>query len=295
MQVGFIGLGAMGRPIAANIAKAGWPLAVFNRTAAKAAGLEGKTLRVVRSPAEAAAGADVVVTMLADDAAVEAVAFGSGGILETLRKDAIHVSMSTISVAFSRRLAAAHGAAGQGYVAAPVFGRPEAAAAAKLWVVAGGAKGLVERCRPLFERMSQGVFHVGEIPESANAVKLAGNFLIVAMLEALGEALALARKSGVEPGRFLEIANTALFKSPLYENYGRLAVEQRFEPAGFRLRLGLKDVGLALAAAAQAEVPMPTAGLIHGQLLSAVARGMGDLDWSALTRVIAENAGLRGP
>ena len=291
-RTGFIGLGGMGRAMAANVLAAGWPVAVFNRTPGREQGLPREHLRVAGSPADAARDAEIVVSMLADDAAVEAATFGPNGLLSGLAEDAVHVCMSTISIACSRRLAAAHAERGRGYLAAPVFGRPEAAAAAKLWIVAGGRASLVERCRPLFERLGQGVFHVGEEPEKANLVKLAGNFTIAATLEALAEAFALVRKSGIEPRQFLEIINGALFKSPLYETYGSLQVDERFEPAGFKLRLGLKDLSLVLAAAAAAEVPMPVGNVIHSHMLSGMAQGMGDIDWSGLARIVARNAGL---
>lgn len=290
MKTGFVGLGSMGRPMATSLLRAGHELTVFNRTRSRAEELAGEGARVADSPAEAARAAEVLITMLADDHAVEEVTFN--GVIGGLARGAIHVSMSTISVACSKRLAAAHRAAGQCYIAAPVFGRPEAAAAAKLWVVAAGPPGEIERCRPLFDAIGRDVFVVGDEPSAANVVKLAGNFMLASMLETLGEAVALARKSGVDARRFIEIMTGTLFKSPAYETYGKLIAEERFEPAGFRLRLGLKDVNLALDAAEGAAVPMPLASLIRDHLLSAIARGYGDKDWSALSRVIAENAGL---
>jgi 3-hydroxyisobutyrate dehydrogenase-like beta-hydroxyacid dehydrogenase len=203
--------------------------------------------------------------------------------------------MSTISVALSKRLAEAHAAAGQAYIAAPVFGRPDVAAAAELWVVAAGPAEPLERCRSVFDAISQGLWLVGEEPWTANVVKLAGNFAIAAMLEALGEAFALVRKSGAEVHQFLQIINSALFKSPLYETYGSMIADERYEPAGFKLALGLKDVRLALAAADAAATPMPLASLIRDHLLSAIAHGQGDMDWAGLAQVIAENAGLGEP
>lgn len=290
MKTGFVGLGSMGSPMAVNLLRAGHELTVFNRTRSRAEELAGEGARVADSPADAARNAEALITMLADDHAVEEVLFN--GVIGGLRRGAIHISMSTISVACSKRLAGAHRAAGQFYVAAPVFGRPDAAAAAKLWVVAAGPPEQIGRCRPLFDAIGQGVFVVGGEPSAANVVKLAGNFMLASMLETLGEAVALARKSGVDARRFLEIMTGTLFKSPAYETYGTLIAEERFEPAGFRLRLGLKDVKLALGAADGAAVPMPLASLVRDHLLSAVARGYGDKDWSALARVIAENAGL---
>jgi 3-hydroxyisobutyrate dehydrogenase-like beta-hydroxyacid dehydrogenase len=290
MRIAFIGLGRMGMPMAANLLKANHTLSVWNRTAARAAKLQAQAARVATSPSEAAAGADLLITMLADDPAVEQVIFGNGALAQ-LPASAVHASMSTISPALSRRLAEAHADAGQGYVAAPVFGRPEAAAAAKLWVVASGPARQVERCRPAFEAIGQGVFVVGTQPEAANIVKLSGNFLLASTIEAIAEALTLVRKSGVEPGAFMAVMN-ALFRSPIVENYGKAMVEGRFEPAGFALKLGLKDLRLALAAADAAEVPMPLAGLLHDRFLTASARGLGEIDWAGVARVVAESAGL---
>lgn len=295
MKIGFIGLGSMGQPMAQNLLQAGHELKVYNRTSQAAEPLRQFGATVANSPAEAVRDVEVIITMLADDAAVEAVLFGSdavAGALNALAKDAIHLSMSTISVAFSQRLAETHALAGQGYLAAPVFGRSEVAAQAALWIVAAGDAQIVERCRPLFEAMGQGVFNVGVEAWMANLVKLTGNFMIAAALETMGEAFALMRKSGVAPEQFLEIVNTALFKSPLYQNYGSLIVQERYEPAGFKLRLGLKDVRLVLGAAESMAVPLPLASLIRDRFLTAIAHGQGEMDWAGLAQVAAENAGL---
>jgi 3-hydroxyisobutyrate dehydrogenase-like beta-hydroxyacid dehydrogenase len=287
--IGFIGLGNMGLPMATNLAKAGFQVLAYNRTPKSSL---PESLEAVDTPA-AAAAPGIVVTMLADDAALEAVCQGARGVLAGLPNGGFHVSMSTISPTTSSRLAEAHAERGQQYVAAPVFGRPERAAAAELWVLVAGPAEAVSRVTPLVEAMSQGQFPLGERPESANVVKLAGNFLITSVLEALGEAYALARKAGIAPSELLDVVNTALFKSPLYETYGRLVAEQRFSPPGFRLRLGLKDVRLLLDTAEAHETPMPLASLVRDQMLTGIARGMGDLDWAALTQVIADNAGCR--
>jgi 3-hydroxyisobutyrate dehydrogenase-like beta-hydroxyacid dehydrogenase len=291
MKAGFIGLGNMGQPMAHNLLKARHELVVYNRTRSRAEELARGGAQVAGTPAEACAPG-VVLTMLADDHAVAECVFGAGGILKALPAGGVHVSMSTISTALSRRLAEAHAAEGQSFVAAPVFGRPEAAAAARLVVVAAGPAEALERCRPLLEAVSRKLFVIGAEAPAANILKLAGNFLIASMLESLAEAFALARKSGMDPAQLLEIVNGALFQSPLYENYGKLMVEQRYAPAGFKLHLGLKDIRLALAAAEAANVPMPLASLLRDHLLSAVARGQGELDWASLARVLAENAGL---
>src|ERR1700723_1800172 len=200
-------------------------------------------------------------SMLADDAAVEGVFFGDGNGLSALGQGAIHISMSTISVAFSDRLAEAHRKAGQAYVAAPVFGRPEAAAAAKLFVVAGGPGQTLAQCQPLFDAIGQRTFAVGDKPSSANLVKLSGNFLLAAMIECLGEAFALVRKGGVDPHAYLEILTNTLFSAPAYKTYGTIIADQKYEPAGFKMSLGLKDIRLALAAPDPLAPPMPGASL----------------------------------
>lgn len=295
MKVGFIGLGNMGHAMAANLLGAGYTLSVYNRTRAKAESLGQRGARVADSPAEAARGADVVFTMLADDAAVEEAALGKSGLIHGLEQGALHVSSSTISVALSERLAEAHKKAGQGYVSAPVFGRPEAAQAKQLWVVAAGAKGDVERCRPLLEAVGRGLSVLGEKPSAANVAKLSGNFLIASMMEALGEAFALTRKSGIEPQVFLELFQAVFAKSPIFERYAVLIAGEQYQPAGFALRLGLKDLRLVSQAADAAQVPMPLASLVRDHFLGGVARGMGDDDWSALGALAAERAGLGKP
>jgi 3-hydroxyisobutyrate dehydrogenase-like beta-hydroxyacid dehydrogenase len=292
MRVGFIGLGSMGLPMAQNLLTAGHELVVYNRTRSRADGLARSGARVADSPREAAAGVEVLLTMLADDAAVEDVIFGENGALPALARGAIHVGMSTTSPALARRLAAAHEAEGQSYVAAPVFGRPEMAKAAKLWIVAAGAPEVLERCGPVFAPMGQGVETVGAEPSGANVVKIAGNFLLAAAIEAMGEAFALVRKHAIEPARFLEIVNGRLLRSPIYESYGTLIAAERFEPAGFKLKHGLKDVGLALDAGGALAAPLPFASLMRDHFLSAIAWGWADSDWAALAKVSAVNAGL---
>lgn len=291
MRVAFLGLGRMGDPMARRLAGA-FELAVFNRDMARAKPFEALGARVAGSVREAVAGAEVTVTMLSDDAAEEALAFGPGGLLEVLAPEAIHVSMSTIGVAMSARLAETHAEAGQGFVAAPVFGRPPAAASGQLWILAAGPEDQVARCHPLFQCLSQGVFPLGERAATAHAMKLAGNSLLVTVVEALGEAFAYGEKAGVAPETTLKILNTALLKSPLAEAYGGAVARGDFEPAGFALRLGLKDVSLALRAAEAYQAPLPIASLLHDRLLSAVAKGYGDQDLAALSRLSREEAGL---
>lgn len=291
MRVAFIGLGNMGAPMARNLIRAGHDVTVYNRTRAKAEPLAADGARIADSVAQAVRGCEVAVTMLADDHAVEQAIFGADGMLPALPRGAVHMSASTISVEMSKRLAAIHTAAGQGYIATPVLGRPEAAAAGKLWVIAAGPPGLVERSQPLISALGRGFTIVGEDPWQANVVKLASNFMIVSLIETLGEAFALLRKAGIPVHQFLEIANS-LFGSPVFGVYSQLIADEKYEPAGFRMKLGMKDVRLALAAAEEQAVPMPLAGIVRDHFLQGIALGYGDQDWSAIARVIAANAGI---
>jgi len=276
----------MGSAMARNLVRAGHDVTAWNRTRAKAEAIEGA--RVADSAADACRDAEAVLTMLSDDAAVEEVA---GAIAEALPARAIHCSCSTISTAMARRLAALHGERGQGYLSTPVFGRPEAAEAKKLIVVAAGEPDAIERCRPLFDAIGRQTFVAGSEPWQANAVKLCGNFMIASMLETFGEAFATLRKAGVDPHLFLDTMN-ALFGSPVYANYGRIVAGGRFEPAGFALRLGLKDARLVLQAAEECASPMPIASLVRDRLLSAMANGQAEMDWSSIALVSARAAGL---
>lgn len=281
MRVAFIGLGRMGSAIARNLLRGGHELTVYNRTREKAEALAGEGARIATTPAEACAGAEAAMTMLADDHAVEEVVFGRDGIARGLT--GVHVSSSTISTAMARRLTAELGAR---QVSAPVFGRPEAAEAKKLIVVAAGPADTVERCRPLFDAIGRATFIAGIEPWQANAVKLCGNFMIASMLETFGEAYATLGKAGVDAHLFLGVMN-ALFASPVYANYGRTIADQQFEPAGFALKLGLKDMRLMLETAEECLSPMPLANLVHDHMLAAVAKGQGELDWSSVARVMA--------
>lgn len=292
MKAGFIGVGAMGSGMARNLIKAGHKVTVYNRTRSRADELKSDGATVAETAGQAAAGAEAVFTMLADDHALEEVTFGAGKLLESLPEGSIHLSASTISVQLSRRLAAAHREKRQHYVAAPVFGRPEAAAAAKLFVVAAGPQSQIERCQPLFDSVGQKTFVAGEDPAMANVVKLAGNFLITTIIEGLAESFALARKSKVDPGQMLEILTGSLFPAPIYKNYGAMVAHEKFEPVGFKLRLGAKDNRLVLSAAEEAGVPMPIASLVRDQFLAAMAQGMSEDDWAAVARVVYRNAGL---
>jgi 3-hydroxyisobutyrate dehydrogenase-like beta-hydroxyacid dehydrogenase len=294
MDVGFIGLGHMGQAMARNLLKSTINVTVWDRTPSHAEALREDGAMVADTPAAACTG-EVVITMLAEDRAVEDVILGSGRVIRALPENAVHVSMSTITVALSQELTEAHRTAGQHFVAAPVFGRPEAAAAAQLHIVAAGEAEPVDRCRPLFDAMGQKTFVLGAFPPAANLVKLGGNFLIASVIQSLGEAVALMRKADVPAHRFLEILTESLFAAPVYKTYGQLILDEKYQPAGFRMPLALKDIRSVLAAAEAKAVPMPVASLIHDRLMTQVARGNDDLDWSGLARLAAEDAGLEPP
>jgi len=290
MKVGFLGLGQMGAGMAANLIKAGHEVTVYNRSVEKTKPLAEKGATVAATVADACTGA-AVYSMVADDKALEAMAFGEGGILESLPKGAIHISASTISVALSEKLTQAHAAAGQRFVAAPVFGRPEAAAAAKLFVVAAGDPGALAECAPLFEAVGQRSFIFGETPSVANIIKLSGNFLIGSVIESLGEAMALVGKAGVDAQQYLDLLTSTLFNAPVYKTYGGLIAGGVFEPAGFAAPLGLKDVRLALAAGDALNVPLPIASLLRDRFLALMAAGGETLDWSAIGKLAAKDSG----
>ena len=292
MDVGFIGLGSMGRAMASNLIKAGHSLRVWNRTPAAAKDLVAAGARAVHSPGEAFA-ADVVITMLADDAAIREIVLDKGA-LDGAKAGTVHVNMATISVALAQELVAIHKQRGVPYVAAPVFGRPEAAEAAKLNILVAGDEAAVSRVQPLLDAMGQKTWPLGPEPHRANAVKLAGNLMIAAAIEAMGEATALGRAHGVSSADVLDVLTNTLFASPVYKGYGASIAANTYEPAGFKLRLGLKDVRLALQAGDAANVPLPFGSVLRDNLLAAVAQGDGEKDWSALADLAHRRAGLKG-
>lgn len=294
MKIGFIGLGNMGAAMAANLLKAGHEVTAYNRSPGKVTALAAQGARPAASVSDACQG-DVVVTMLANDDAVQAVTFGDDGILASLSEGAIHVSSSTVSTALAERLTEAHATAGQGFVAAPVFGRPEAAAAAKLFVVAAGAPATVDKVSPVFDAVGQRTFVLGEDPQAANLVKISGNFLIASVIESLGEAMALVSKAGVDKQQYLELLTSTLFDAPVYRTYGGLLAREEFTPAGFAATLGLKDVKLALSAGEELQVPLPVASLLRDRFLTLLATGGADLDWSAVGALSAWEAGAGHP
>ena len=284
MNVGFIGLGQMGSAMAANLVKAGHHVTVWNRSPAKAVDLVAAGATLAETPAAAAHG-DVVMTMLADDSALEAVVYGDDGILNA---PALHVSHSTIGVALADRLARDS----DRYISAPVFGRPPAAEAGKLFVVAAGADDLIDRCEPLFEAIGQRVFRVGARPSAANLVKLSGNFMIMAAVEAMAEAMTLAEKGGVDRATLLEVLTGTLFSAPVYKTYGDMLVADAFKPAGFAAPLGLKDMNLVDAAASTSRTPMPLLGIVRDHLRTAIALEGEDVDWAGAGLAVRRAAGL---
>jgi 3-hydroxyisobutyrate dehydrogenase-like beta-hydroxyacid dehydrogenase len=290
MKVGFIGLGAMGSGMASNLVAAGHHLVVWNRSEAAMAKLASLGAKAVSTPDRAAQG-EVLHSMLANDQAVREV-FLDGGLLDALDPGTVHVNHATISVALARQLAEAHAKRGLGYVAAPVFGRPDVAAAGKLNMVVAGAPGAIEKARPLLEVMAARLWPMGEQPERANVVKLAGNFMIGTAIESLAEASVLTRAYGVSTVDFIELMTSTLFASPVYQVYGKAMAEERFSPPGFALPLGLKDVMLTQDAAQAERVPMPLAGVLRDSLLEALADGADGLDLAALAKASVRRANL---
>jgi len=290
MNLGFLGLGQMGVGMAANLLKAGHAVTVYNRSPGKAAALVAQGATQAASIADACRG-DAVFTMVADDKALRALALGESGIIASLPKNAIHISSSTISVALAEELDQAHAKAGQRFISAPVFGRPDAAAAAKLAVVAAGPADTIAACAPLFDAIGHRTFILGDTPPIANLVKLSGNFLIASVIETLGEAMALVGKAGVDLHAYLDMLTSTLFAAPVYKTYGNLIANGVFEPAGFAAPLGQKDIRLTLAAAEHLNVPMPVASLLRDRFLTLLANGGETLDWSAIGKLAARDSG----
>ena len=293
MKIGFIGLGHMGAAMAGNLVRAGHDVSVFNRSPGRNALLIALGARAAASVAEACGG-EAVITMLADDDAASGIALGDGGLIAHLPVGAIHLSMSTISVALSKNLAKAHAQAGQRYIAAPVFGRPEMAATAKLFIVAAGDPAAIDECQPLFHAMGQKTVTIGTEPAAANLVKLSGNFLLASAIEALGEAVALIGKAGIDRQAYVELLTSTVFNTPAYKTYGTLIAQGKFEPAAFSAPLGYKDIRLALAAAESLGVPMPLGSLLRDRFLRLLAQGGNQLDWSAVGGMATQDAG-EGP
>lgn len=292
MRVGFIGLGRMGRAIAGRVADAGYDLTVWNRTPGLTSDLERSGAVASPSISDACAGRDVVISMVADDAALLEVALGPGGIAESLEPRTIHLAMGTHGVAAVLEVAAGHANARQTLVAAPVLGRPDVAASGGLGIVAGGPPAAVDQVRPLLGAIGHHTFDAGDNPESATAIKLANNFVLGCSIEAMAEAFALARRYGVAPAVLYEVLTEGLFSAPAYKVYGQIIVDEAYDRIGFTTRLALKDVDLALAAAGAAGVPLPSGGVLRDRLLAAIAQGDAELDWAVLGREQARSSGF---
>jgi 3-hydroxyisobutyrate dehydrogenase-like beta-hydroxyacid dehydrogenase len=292
MKVGFIGLGRMGRHIARRIMTGGHDLAVYNRNPAKAEEFANSGARVACTIAEACADRDVVITMLTDDAALADVAYRHEGVKDSLSQGAIHLAMGTHGVDAMRALDAAHAMAGQVLVAAPVLGRPEAAEAGTLGIVAAGLAEAVKTCAPLFEVVGRRTFEAGPDPVGACAIKLSNNFVLGSAIETMGEAFALVRKYGVAPDVLYQVLTDGLFSSVAYKTYGRIIATEAYDQVGFSALLGLKDAALILAAAEAARVPLPSANTLRDRLLGAIAHGDGDKDWAVIAREQARASGI---
>ncbi len=290
--IAVIGLGGMGRGVAGRLLEAGFRVRVWNRTASAADALVARGAERAASPAEVVEPGGAAITIVANDAALESVTTGPGGFASRLGADGVHVSMSTISVGLARRLAACHAAAGGDWVAAPVFGRPEAAAAGKLWILQSGRPEALARVRPVLQAVSQGIFDFGAEPDAAPAGKIAGNFLIASAMEAMGEAFALLEKRGIDARAFHEMMSRTIFASVIHQNYGRFILDRAFSPPGFKLTLGAKDVGLALDAGSESEVPLPLDSLLRDRFLAAQAQGRSELDWTSVALNARADAGL---
>jgi 3-hydroxyisobutyrate dehydrogenase-like beta-hydroxyacid dehydrogenase len=290
-SIAVIGLGAMGAGAARRLLDQGQRVKVWNRSAAKVTPLVELGAEAAESPGEAAADARIVITFLADDRALEEVVLGPDSVASRLGGGGVHLSMSTIAPATARRLAAAHAERGAAYVAAPVFGRPDAAASGQLWIVTSGDATAKAVVRPVLETLGQGIHDFGDDPAAAHIVKLAGNFLIAAASEAMAEAYTLGEKGGLDRVQLAEFFGSTLFPSRIYQNYGKAIAEHRYEPAGFKLKLGLKDLRLVLGTADACEMPMPLASLLHDRLLALAAQGHGEIDWTGIGLGVASDAG----
>lgn len=294
MDIGFVGTGNMGSGMVESLLRRGHKVTVYNRTAQKAQRLVDLGAHAVRSIAEACQF-PVVFSMLADDRALEEVTLRANGILESLPEGAIHVSSGTVSVNLAQRLAHSHSSARRAFVSAPVFGRPDAAASGRLFVLAAGRPQALEQLMPLLEALGQRTFVVGEEPHVANLIKLSGNFLIAAVIEILGEAMALTDKGGVDRHRYLEILTSTLFGAPVFKTYGTLLADRKFTPAGFAAPLGQKDIRLTLQAAEALAVPMPVASVLRDRFLTLAAHKREHLDWAAIGYLAAVDAGAEFP
>jgi 3-hydroxyisobutyrate dehydrogenase-like beta-hydroxyacid dehydrogenase len=292
MKIGLVGLGRMGQGMGARLLGAGHELVAYNRTPGKSADLEKAGAKAASSLAAACKDRDLVISMVADDAALNEVALGAGGIRESLAKDAVHVAMGTHSAGAIQALAAAHAEKGQAFVAAPVLGRPDAAAAGQLVIVAAGPSMALTKCGPAFSAMGRKTVVAAATPESALAIKLANNFVLGCAIQTMAEGFSLVRKYGVNPQVFYDVMTEGLFAAPAYKVYGKLMVDSSYDKPGFTTKLGLKDIKLALAAAELVHVPLPSGSVVRDRLVGAIAHGDGDKDWAVLGREQARACGL---
>ncbi|MDF2432589.1 MAG: hypothetical protein JWP44_2220 [Mucilaginibacter sp.] len=292
-KIGFIGLGNMGIHMAKNLISAGYHLRVYNRTMSKAEELDAAAITQCKTPAEAADGVHAIVSMVSEDEVLKQVVLGEDGILKKPSKNSVHISMSTVLPETAKQLAKEHQDAGSLYLAAPVFGRPEAAAAKKLFICTSGSQQAKEIAKPILENIGQGIVDFGEDAGGANVVKIAGNFMIMASLEIMAEAFTLAEKNGVDSLKVAEFFGSTIFNAPIFQNYGKLIANKQYQPVGFKTKLGYKDARLALNLAQQSQTPMPVATAVHNRLLAAVAKGWGETDWvEGVGRGVTEDAGL---
>lgn len=289
MNIGFLGLGTMGRPMAANLVKAGHHVRVWNRSQEPVAALAAEGAFAAATPQEASNDAEIVVSMLADDEATRAVVI-DGGALEAMTPGSVHINMATVSVACARDLERRHHDKGVRYVAAPVLGRVNVAEAGQLNILAAGDPGALRDVQPIFDILGQKTWVFGDRPEQANAVKLAVNTMIAAAIGAMGEGIALSQGYGIPKADFVDLITSTIFSAPVYKGYGGAIAEERFEPAGFKLALGLKDVRLTMEAAESAHVPLPIASVLRDNHLDSLAHGEGHWDWAALARVSTRRA-----
>jgi len=290
MDIGVIGLGAMGSGIAANLVKAGYSVVVWNRSSGPVETLTALGAVAAASPVDAFQG-EATVTMLADDPAVRHIILDSGA-LERARSGLVHIVSATISVALSQELERRHADLGLGYVAAPVLGRPDVAEQGQLNVLVAGDDAAIAKVQPLLDVIGKRTWRVGEAPHQANVAKLQVNFMIAAAIETMAEAFTVAEKSGVNPSFMYELITETLFSAPAYKTYGQFIVDQQFQPAKFKLKLGLKDIRLALAAGEAVDAPSPLAALLRDNFIDAIAHGGADLDWAGLATVARRRAGL---
>lgn len=292
-KIGFIGLGHMGLPMAQNLMQAGFDVTVYNRTKEKAQPLIDAGAKLAMKPYEVVEPGCTVITMLANDEAVKEIVKGKDGIAAALGKDETHISMSTVAPTTTDEIYEAHQRHNTAFIAAPVFGRPDVAAAKKLWIAVSGADKTKKEAEPILKNLGQAIYDFGETVAAANVVKLTGNFLIMSALEAIAEALTFAEKNGIDRNKIVEMFGQTMFASPIYQTYGKIIANEKFSPAGFKLPLGFKDINLVLKTAAEVNMPMPLASLLHDRFISAIAKNRAELDWSAIALNVAEDAGIK--